>query len=324
MRDKLRRPSPPVANSIFFSDRIFCIRQIISVVLLCSAFVFPRFSSAESGSEIRGETFDDCRTLKTADVISYASTESAAGIPAARQQALRYALIDGLQMAAGGQVARSMQMQTESSLEGINQTAREHVVVRSEGRVLGWEILSERAKRGAIEHARVDLHVRVYVCLDDQSKQPMVVAIASGPPYNNGYRADDLVKFIAPYINKQPNLAVVFQDPTKAYHDIRINFSYDTATELVDNTARANTLAQFGAGGMITQDALTYQLLRASATVIATRFIDEATVSETVERRKRLPIGDDTQVAMRELLFEAYYLAGKGLAARLGEGVLDY
>lgn len=295
---------------------------IAPLLLGCAVALSPEAALSETAGQLE-EARQSCGLSDIAEITASASADNANELEAARQTAIRNALIDGLQMVAGGQVARSLQTQTESSLEGISQTAREHVVVRSEGRVLGWEVLSEIAGESEAGKVFVELRLRVHVCVDREGRQPMVVAVAM-VPHDSEFRGAAVAASVADAIMVHPNFTVVIRDPTKAYHDIRISFDHEAVSEVVDNTGRANTLAQFGGGGMISQDALIYQLLTARATVRATRFLDELVVSETVERRKRLSLDEETQSAMLNLLVEAYSLAGERLAGRLGAGELDY
>jgi hypothetical protein len=236
---------------------------------------------------------------------------------------VRGALVDALQTVAGAEIARSTQSATRSTLGSVERERHEHIVVRSGGRIAGWEILDERVEASAADERTVVVRLRVDVCLNPREERALVVALGD-PEWLIEPGLDQLRLALAEELGRQPGLSPVEGSPGTVYHDVAISFAHSLEREKVDNRPQAAILSQFGAGESLAAEALAFDLVTVTATVIATRFVDKETVSETAVRRARLPAGAPSGSAMRDLALEAYLLAGRAAVKRLAAGELAY
>lgn len=241
---------------------------------------------------------------------------------AARQEAVRHALFEALQSAGGAEIARSAQTATRSTLSSIERETREHVVVRSDGRITGWTILDEQVEIEAGERTLM-LTLGVDLCFDAREAPPLVVALAD-PDWDRSPGIDTLRPSLLEQVGRHDRLTAATDRPGRAYHDIAIEFEHAIEREAVDRRPQADILAQFGGGRQIAPAALEYDLLIVRATVRAIRFVDRKTIFETAERRARLATGASMDSTARDLAIEAYSNATAETLARLASGELTY
>ncbi|MFC2993217.1 hypothetical protein [Halomonas tibetensis] len=245
------------------------------------------------------------------------------GLEPARQDAIRLALIDALQNVSGANIARSTQTSTTSTRSSLERETQEHLVLRSDGRVVAWEMLSEEISIDSDEDGFIDVVVRAEICTGADIDHPLVVALEE-PGNGLGTEAPELRYKLADALGSYENLSIVPEVPINAYHDIKIVFDHSVDTQTVDNSAQARILQEFGASGALSDDALKYVLTTARATVMAVRFFDQETISETVTRRLRRPTGAQREDDAVALVVEAFLIAGHAVGERLGAGELEY
>jgi len=242
----------------------------------------------------------------------------------ARQSAIRLAVVDALQQATGADISRSTQTATTSSSTAIERKTREHLVVRSGGRVIGWEVTGEETSTDADGDGRLlRVALRVEVCASPDKAVQLVVAIADARPSASGVSREVRARLAEAYAG-QNYLRVTRNKPQDAFHDVRIEFDHTIVIEEVDNSDKADTLKKFGGLDLLDEAALHFQLVTVTTTARAVRFVDETTISDTVERRRRVSIDAPTAGAVRHLLVEASVMAGHQIGAKLGAGELVY
>ncbi len=242
----------------------------------------------------------------------------------ARQSAIRHGVVDALQRAAGAEIARGSQVATTSTLSSIERETSEHLVIRSGGRVMGWEVTGEEQREiEGMDSAALVVSLRVEVCPTMDRPAPLVLAIADiadlPPEPSSALRARLAETFAA-----SEALQVVRDLPRDAYHDLRIELDYAAERREVDNTGNAAILSRFRDPALIDESALRYQLVTVSVTLSAVRFVDRRTISQTIERRGRLPIDAPADAMIAELVTEAALLAAAPVVDELDGGVLDY
>jgi len=243
---------------------------------------------------------------------------------AARQAAIRHGVVDALQRAAGAEIARGTQTATTSSLTSVERETRDHLVIRSGGRVLGWEVIDEedRAVEG-MDGSTIFVGLRVEVCPAMDEPQPLVVAI--GEPADISPDLSGVIRArLAERFEASDALVVVRDAPIDTYHDLRIELDHVAEVRNVDHSENLAILGRFRAPEMIDEGALRFQLVSVTATLSAVRFVDRRTISETVERRRRVGLDASPDNAIAELLVEAASLASTPLIDKLGSGALDY
>ena len=243
---------------------------------------------------------------------------------AARQAAIRQGVVDALQRAAGAEIARGAQTATTSSLTSIEREIRDHLVIRSGGRVLGWEVVAEedRSVEG-VPGTTVTVRLSVEVCPSTAGPQPLVVAI--GEPIGVSAELAGVIRAqLAERFEASNALAVVRDVPLDSYHDLRIELDHAMSVQDVDNSENAAILGRFRDLAMIDERALRFQLVSVTATLSAVRFVDLRTISQTIERQRRIALDAPADEAVAELLVEAAFLASKPLIAELDSGALDY
>ncbi|MBB3192407.1 hypothetical protein [Halomonas cerina] len=252
-----------------------------------------------------------------------ASFKSLEGLEPARQDAIRLALIDALQNVAGADIARSTQSSTTSTRSSLERETREHLVLRSGGRVVAWEMLSEDISDSASEGGVIDVVIRAEICVEADVERPLVIALEE-PGSDLGTSAMQLRYKLADALGTYDTLSIVHDLPINAYHDIKIVFDHSVDVKTVDNSAKARILQEFGATDSLSDEALKFELITARATVMAVRFFDQETISETVTRRLRRSIGLQSDDDVRDLVMETFMIAGQEIGERLGEGELAY
>lgn len=242
----------------------------------------------------------------------------------ARHEAIRYGVVDALQQAAGAEIARGTQTATTSSLTSVERETRDHLVIRSGGRVLGWEVIDEEDRTlDGMEGTAIVVRLHVEVCPSMAEPQPLVVAIGEPAGISAGLSA--VVRaHLAESFEASDALAVVRDVPMDTYHDLRIELAHAVKVRNVDLSENAAILGRFRDPEMIDEAALRYQLVSVTATVSAVRFVDRRTISETVERRRRVALDASPDSAIAELLVEAASLASATLIDDLDAGALDY
>ena len=242
----------------------------------------------------------------------------------ARQTAIRHGVVDALQRAAGAEIARGTQTATTSSLTSVERETRDHLVIRSAGRVQGWNIIDEedRAVEG-MDGATIVIRLRVEVCPVIDKPQPLVVAIGEpagiSPDLSSVIRARLAERFEA-----SDALVVVRDAPIDTYHDLRVELDHVVGVRNVDHSDNVAILGRFRDPEMIDEGALRFQLVSVTVTLSAVRFVDRRTISETLERRRRVALDGSPDNAIAELLVEAASLASMPLIDKLGSGALDY
>lgn len=242
----------------------------------------------------------------------------------ARQAAIRNGVVDALQRAAGADIARGAQTATTSSLSSVERETREHLVIRSGGRVLGWEVVDEevRAVEG-MDGATVVVGLRIDVCPSMEKPAPLVLAI--GDAIDLPAEVSSILRtLLAETFSVSEALDVVRDVPRDSYHDLRIEIDHSSEVREVDNTDRAAVLSRFRNPEMLDESALRYQLVSVTVSLSAVRFVDRQTISHTVERRSRLPLGMPTDEAIADLVLEAATLAALPIFDDLDGGALDY
>ena len=75
---------------------------------------------------------------------------------------------------------------------------------------------------------------------------------------------------------------------------------------------------------MLDEAALRFQLVSVTTTARAVRFVDEASILQTVERRRRIPLDAPPASTIDDLLLETSAMAAANVGERLGAGALDY
>lgn len=263
---------------------------------------------------------DDSMDVEMRRRASFISSEQ---LEPARQDAIRLALIDALQNVAGADIARSSQTSTTTTRSSLERETREHLVLRSDGRVVAWEMLSEEISDSPSEGGVIDVVVRAEICLGANIDRPLVIALEE-PGSDLGVSAIQLRYKLADEFGTYDSLSVVRDLPTNAYHDIKIMFDHSIDAKNVDNTAQARILQDLGASGTLSNEALKFELITANSTVIAVRFFDQETISETVTRRLRRPVGSHSDDDAIALVVEAFMIAGQAVGERLGQGALAY
>ena len=245
-------------------------------------------------------------------------------VPSVRQDLIRLGLVDALQQVAGAEIARSTQTATRSDLSSVERETREHMVLRSEGRVIGWRLVSENIESDDMsDGGTVMLLLDVEVCNEPRPDQPMVIAIA-GVDGIERHLADAFRSNLADTLSSYDSLVAVRDLPNDSYHDIRLRFTIAADIEKVDNTGRAQLLEQFGASSRLGADSMIFDLIKAQVTVMAVRFVDQETISETVERRRRVEKSDDARRVVDEVILEALEIASTRIGERLDRGQLSY
>lgn len=242
----------------------------------------------------------------------------------AREAAIRDGVVDALQRAAGAEIARGSQTATTSSLNSVERETRDHLVIRSGGRVLGWEVIDEAEhSTGGMDGANIILSLRVEVCPSLDKPQPLVVAIAEPDNVSVDF-STALRARLAERFEESDALAIVRDAPIDSYHDLRIELDHTVEVRNIDNSENAAILGRFQNPQMIGDGALRFQLVSVTATLSALRFVDLRTISETIERRRRVPLDASPEKAIAELLSEAAFLASGPLVDKLDSGALDY
>ena len=242
----------------------------------------------------------------------------------ARQAAIRNGVVDALQRAAGADIARGAQTATTSSLSSVERETREHLVIRSGGRILGWEVIDEevRAVEG-MDGATIIVSLRIDVCPSMDEPAPLVLAI--GEAIDLPAEVSSILRTrLAEAFSVSKALDVVRDVPRDSYHDLRVEIAHASDVREVDNTDNAAILSRFRNPEMLDESALRYQLVSVTVTLSAVRFVDRQTISQTVERRGRVPLGMPTDEAIGDLVLEAATLAAPPVFDELDAGALDY
>lgn len=242
----------------------------------------------------------------------------------ARQSAIRHGVVDALQRAAGAEIARGSQVATTSTLSSIERETSEHIVIRSGGRVMGWEVTGEeRREIEGMDSAALVVTLKVEVCPSMDRPAPLVLAIGSiadaSPELDAVLRAR-----LAEAFAGSEALQVVRDLPRDAYHDLRIELDHTAERREIDNTDNAAILSRFRNPEILDESALRYQLVTVSVTLSAVRFVDRQTISYSIQRRGRLPPDAPTEAMVAALLSEAALLAAAPVLDALDGGALDY
>lgn len=242
----------------------------------------------------------------------------------AREAAIREGVVDALQRAAGAEVARGTQTATTSSLTSLERETRDHLVIRSGGRVLGWELIEEEEQNvQGMDGITIVVRLHVEVCPAMDEPPPLVVAI--GEPAGISSDLSGIIRArLAESLEASDALAVVRDAPTDTYHDLRIEIDHAVEVRDVDHSENVAILGRFRNPEMIDEAALRFQLVSVTTTLSAVRFVDRRTISETVERRRRIAPDVATDHAIAELLGEGVSLASTLLIEELDSGALDY
>lgn len=243
---------------------------------------------------------------------------------AARYAAIRNGVVDALQRAAGAEVARGTQTATTSSLTSVERETRDHLVIRSGGRVLGWDIIDEEDRTvESIDGTTITVRLQVEVCPAMGEPQSLVVAI--GEPTGISPDLSSVIRArLAEGFEASDALAVVRDAPIDTYHDLRIELDHVVEVQNVDHSENVAILGRFQGTNMFDEGALRFQLVTVTATLSAVRFVDRRTISETVERRRRVALDASPDSAIAELLIETASLASAPLIDKLDSGALDY
>lgn len=265
-----------------------------------------------------------CDTPEVVELRSEAFFSVPSDRETAREAAIRDGVVDALQRAAGAEIARGSQTATTSSLNSVERETRDHLVIRSGGRVLGWEVIDEAERTiGDMDGTNIVLSLRVEVCPSVDEPQPLVVAVAE-PDDISVDLSTALRARLAERFEESDALAVVRDAPIDTYHDLRIELDHTVEVRNVDNSENAAILGRFQNPQMIDDGALRFQLVSVTVTLSAVRFVDRRTISETIERRRRVPLDASPTKAIAELLDEAVSLASAPLVDDLESGALDY
>jgi len=292
-----------------------CVRALVSVLLLAAA------PAHADDPEISGATCNATETVELQRTVRFSEPSERVY---ARRSAIRLAVVDALQQAAGADISRSSQTTTTSSRTAIERETREHLVVRSGGRVTGWEVTNEQIITDTDDDGRLlRVTLRVDVCPSPDAVARLVVSIADPVPLASGI-SQEIRARLAEFYSYYDNLTVVRKRPQDTFHDVRIEFDHTVAIEDRDNSDKADTLKKFGGSDLLDDRALRFQLVTVTTTAKAVRFVDEVTSSQTVERRRRIPFDAPTEEAVQDLILEASMMAGRAVGEKLGAGDLDY
>jgi hypothetical protein len=264
-----------------------------------------------------------CPETKAVDLRRQEIFRTVGEIEVARNAAIRMALLDALQMVTGAEIARGTQSTTRSTLSSVEQQTNEHLVVRGGGRILRWDVQEESIDANADGSGMLTITLNVTVCLGESAQLPMVIAFGHLENASSSVSRAVRERLIETF-GEQANLEPVRDDPSNVYHDIRIILENNLTRETVDNTAQAAILQQFGAGLALAESSMQHEMLTMEATIIAVRFVDQRSISETALRRLRLPVGSTTEQREMNLAIEAFDLAAQALSSRLGAGELHY
>ncbi|ANB01765.1 hypothetical protein ECTOBSL9_0951 [Ectothiorhodospira sp. BSL-9] len=265
-----------------------------------------------------------CDAPEVVELSSESDFSDSSGREAARQAAIRNGVVDALQRAAGAEIARSAQTATTSSLTSLDRETRDHLVIRSGGRVLGWQVIDEEDRTlDGMEGTTIVVHLHVKVCPSMQEPQALVVAI--GEPVGIPADLSGVIRArLAQMFEASDSLAVVREAPVDTYHDLRIELDHAVEVRNVDHSEKAAILGRFRDPEMIDEGALRFQLVSVTTTLSAVRFVDRRTISETIERRRRVALDVSPDNAIAELLVEGATLASTLLIDQLDAGALDY
>jgi len=265
-----------------------------------------------------------CDAPKLVEVYSESHFSEAFERGRARQAAIREGVVDALQRAAGAEIARGAQTATTSSLTGIERETRDHLVIRSGGRVLGWELIDEEEQNvQGMDGTTIVVRLHVEVCPSMDEPQPLVVAI--GEPVGISPDLSGIIRArLAESFEASDALAVVRDAPIDTYHDLRIEIDHAVEVRNVDHSENVAILGRFRNPEMIDEAALRFQLVSVTTTLSAVRFVDRRTISETVERRRRIASDASPENVITELLGEGVFLASELLMKELDSGALDY
>jgi hypothetical protein len=272
----------------------------------------------------RSHAPEGCSSSEKVDLNREATFSKPSNQEDAYDRAVRRGVIDALQQVGGAEIARSSQTATTTTRSSVDQERREHLVVRSGGRVTGWRILSEEVRLdengvGGIVH----LELRVSVCVDPETSPALVIAIGR-VDIASQFVASEIRTRLAEVIATYGNFDVRGELPSKTYHDIRIQLEQSVEVEQIDNSDKAAILRNFGASEMLQEEALRFQLVTVTTTARAVRFVDEASILHTAERRRRIPLDASSASAIDDLLIETSALAAENVGERLESGALDY
>lgn len=267
---------------------------------------------------------EGCASSEQVDLRREATFSNLSNQEDAHERAVRRAVIDALQQIGGADIARSSQTATTSTRSTVERERREHLVVRSGGRVTDWRILSEEVhhdENGVGGMVRLEL--RVSVCVDPAAPPALVIAIDRGEVASPSVASEIRVR-LAEAIATYGNFDVRRELPSEIYHDIRVELDQSVEIREVDNSDKAAILQNFGASEMLDEAALRFQLVSVTTTARAVRFVDEASILQTVERRRRIPLDARPASTIDDLLLETSAMAAANVGERLGAGALDY
>lgn len=332
----MTRSAAMPAQPTFFHHqwpRVGAAAGILSVAIVLAAALTAQPSAAGDAGEADTQPQDATNTLEDVhDCPDPVSVEiqrrgeyvHGDDVSSVKQDLIRLGLVDALQQVAGAEIARSTQTATRSDFSSVERETREHMVLRSEGRVIGWRLLSENIESDDMsESGTVMLLLDVEVCNEPRPDQPMVIAIA-GVNGIEQHLADAFRSNLADTLSSYDSLIAVRDLPKDSYHDIRLRFKVNADIEKVDNTARAQVLEQFGASNRLGASSMIFDLITAQVTVMAVRFVDQETISESVERRRRVDDPDDAKRVVAEVILEALEIASAKIGERLDRGKLSY